>query len=161
MKFTVTQAAREWGISKPTIYKRLESGELSAEIDDKGRRVIDASELARVFGDKKKERKAESTLPENQRELIQNLKDQLSYAQRRIESLEQAVKQKDNEILNLIREVHGTVGKLLEHDSSKKEQPTVIQVPEYVTPKPPQEPEKKPEKKRGLFGRVVLAALDT
>lgn len=47
-KLTALQASRSGWPSRQTIYRKVRSGELSAEIKD-GRTVIDTSELVRVF----------------------------------------------------------------------------------------------------------------
>lgn len=49
-KLTALQASRSGWPSRQTIYRKVRSGELSAEIKD-GRTVIDTSELVRVFGE--------------------------------------------------------------------------------------------------------------
>ena len=47
MKISVTKAAEEWGISRTTIYQKVNDGELSRTSDKK----IDTSEMLRVFGE--------------------------------------------------------------------------------------------------------------
>ena len=49
MKLTLTQAAKEAGVSKSTLSRAIEKGRLSANKDDLGRFQIDPSELFRVF----------------------------------------------------------------------------------------------------------------
>lgn len=49
MKFTLTAAAKEAGVSKGTISKALKSGRLSGDRQEDGSFQIDASELFRVF----------------------------------------------------------------------------------------------------------------
>jgi len=49
MKLTLTQAAKEAGVSKSTLSRAIEKGRLSAQKDDLGRFHIDPSELFRVF----------------------------------------------------------------------------------------------------------------
>ena len=50
-KLTVVQAAKAGWPSRQTIYRKVRSGELSAEPDANGTAVIDTSELIRVFGE--------------------------------------------------------------------------------------------------------------
>jgi Helix-turn-helix domain len=45
----ISQAAHMAGVSRPTIHKKINAGELSAEKAD-GKTLIDVSELERVFG---------------------------------------------------------------------------------------------------------------
>ena len=47
MKISVTKAAKEWGVSRTTIYQKVNDGELSRTADKK----IDTSEMLRVFGE--------------------------------------------------------------------------------------------------------------
>lgn len=44
---SVTKAAKEWGVSRTTIYQKFSSGELSRTTDKK----IDTAEMLRVFGE--------------------------------------------------------------------------------------------------------------
>src|SRR5687767_10428025 len=48
-KFTVTEAEELTGRSRQTISAYVKSGKLSAEIGPKGKKIIDLSELHRVF----------------------------------------------------------------------------------------------------------------
>ena len=47
MNISVTKAAKEWGVSRTTIYQKINDGELSRNADKK----IDTSEMLRVFGE--------------------------------------------------------------------------------------------------------------
>lgn len=47
MNISVTKAAKEWGVSRTTIYQKVNDGELSRAADKK----IDTSEMIRVFGE--------------------------------------------------------------------------------------------------------------
>ncbi|WP_299189707.1 plasmid replication DNA-binding protein [uncultured Psychrobacter sp.] len=47
MNISVTKAAKEWGVSRTTIYQKANNGELSRTADKK----IDVSEMLRVFGE--------------------------------------------------------------------------------------------------------------
>ena len=47
MNISVTKAAKEWGVSRTTIYQKINDGELSRTADKK----IDVSEMLRVFGE--------------------------------------------------------------------------------------------------------------
>ena len=47
MIISVTKAAKEWGVSRTTIYQKVNDGELSRTAD----RKIDTSEMLRVFGE--------------------------------------------------------------------------------------------------------------
>jgi len=47
MNISVTKAAKEWGVSRTTIYDKVNAGQLSRNSDKK----IDPSEMLRVFGE--------------------------------------------------------------------------------------------------------------
>ncbi|WP_201604801.1 plasmid replication DNA-binding protein [Psychrobacter immobilis] len=47
MNISVTKAAKEWGVSRTTIYQKVHNGQLSRTADKK----IDVSEMLRVFGE--------------------------------------------------------------------------------------------------------------
>lgn len=47
MKMTVTDAAKQWGVSRTTIYQKIKDGELSRGAD----KQIDPAEMLRVFGE--------------------------------------------------------------------------------------------------------------
>lgn len=51
MKVRPSKAAQLARVARSTIYKDIEDGKLSAEQDGKGRKVIDVSELERVYGE--------------------------------------------------------------------------------------------------------------
>jgi hypothetical protein len=50
-KINISQAAKMTGKTRTTIYKKIKSGELSAESGRDGNRLIDTAELLRVFGE--------------------------------------------------------------------------------------------------------------
>nr|WP_181717073.1 hypothetical protein [Psychrobacter sp.]QJS05246.1 putative DNA replication protein [Psychrobacter sp.] len=60
MNISVTKAAKEWGVSRTTIYQKVNDGQLSRTADKK----IDVSEMLRVFGEpiskKRTERSADT-----------------------------------------------------------------------------------------------------
>lgn len=49
MKLTLNQAAKECGRAKSTLSKAIKTGKLSHELGDRGAKLIDKSELFRVF----------------------------------------------------------------------------------------------------------------
>ena len=63
MIISVTKAAKEWGVSRTTIYQKVNDGELSRTSDKK----IDTSEMLRVFGEPVSKKRTEQSLnsPDN------------------------------------------------------------------------------------------------
>lgn len=49
MKLSISEAARRAGVNRTTLHRRIEKGDLSKEIGDDGKPVIDLSELARLY----------------------------------------------------------------------------------------------------------------
>ena len=58
MIISVTKAAKEWGVSRTTIYQKVNDGELSRTADKK----IDTSEMLRVFGEPVLKKRTEQSL---------------------------------------------------------------------------------------------------
>ena len=58
MNISVTKAAKEWGVSRTTIYQKINDGELSRTADKK----IDTSEMLRVFGEPVVKKRTEQTV---------------------------------------------------------------------------------------------------
>jgi predicted site-specific integrase-resolvase len=47
--FTIADAARAAGVDRATLYRHIKAGKLSLSRDEKGKRGVDAAELASVF----------------------------------------------------------------------------------------------------------------
>ena len=58
MNISVTKAAKEWGVSRTTIYQKLNIGELSRATDKK----IDTAEMLRVFGEPVSKKRTERSM---------------------------------------------------------------------------------------------------
>ncbi len=58
MKISVTKAAKEWGVSRTTIYQKVNDGELSRGSDKK----IDTLEMIRVFGEPTSKQRTEQSV---------------------------------------------------------------------------------------------------
>ena len=57
MNISVTKAAKEWGVSRTTIYQKINDGELSRAAD----KNIDTSEMIRVFGEPATKKRTEQS----------------------------------------------------------------------------------------------------
>lgn len=186
MKLTITQAAKRWKKSKGTLYSRIDSGSLSYTIDDSNpkrkRKLIDVSELIRVFGPEDQQTisksGAQDTFPADPMNslmverlndtkaameyLKKQLEEQKNTYEARIKWLERALEAKETELSESMKEMQGSIQKLLEHQSDTTE---VLKenVSIDVQPEPEiVEPERKiePKKKKGRLWRVLEAALD-
>lgn len=52
-KLSISAAAKEWGVARSTIQRKIKQGDLSATSNTTGTKTIDTSELLRVFGESK------------------------------------------------------------------------------------------------------------
>lgn len=104
MNISVTEAAKEWGVSRTTIYQKVNDGELSRTADKK----IDVSEMLRVFGEPiAKKRSEQSVNPVQSTPLnsqnVQNstlLEHQLALEKLKNEHLQQQVQEQKQLIAN-------------------------------------------------------------
>lgn len=177
MELTISAAAKAWHLSRQTLYNKIKDGELSYKKDDKGRRIIDRSEMLRLFGEPGQDNKTihrQRTETSTESVLIDTLKEQLAIANKRIDTLEKSLDDKDAKILELLRELQGDFSRFLEHQPAgsrpdvialpQDEPPTAKPEPVVEAPKPepepvtPRYPDKKP--KRGLLQRMAAAAFD-
>jgi hypothetical protein len=81
----LTAASRAAGIGRSTIVRALKSGRLSATTNEQGERVIDTSELVRVFGPLKgagypRERAVDSRGIDQNDDMVTLLREQLTVA---------------------------------------------------------------------------------
>lgn len=170
MLLTIGKAAKEWGVSRQTIYNKIKEGEISYSKDDKGTRQIDSSELARVFGSPKESNKAATSTP-NSDPMVDLLREQLEKTEKRLERVEESLQEKDRALIELMETVQANMQLFLGHQpSSDKDKAPEPEVPPIViaeapkpepaptAPTPPTQPEKKA--KRGLFQRLASAAFD-
>ena len=121
MKISVTKAAKEWGISRTTIYQNFNNGELSRTADKK----IDVSEMLRVFGEPISKKRTERSVDTNNntfsnRQNVQNstlLEHQLELEKLKKEHLQQQVYEQKRLIENYQQQI-GQLNKTLEKANS-------------------------------------------
>jgi transcriptional regulator of acetoin/glycerol metabolism len=109
MNISVTKAAKEWGVSRTTIYQKINDGELSRNSDKK----IDPSEMLRVFGEpvlkKRTERSVNSvqSTPLNSRSVQYNtdIEHQLALEKLKNEHLSQQVSDQKKLIENYQQQI--------------------------------------------------------
>lgn len=104
MHISVTKAAKEWGVSRTTIYQKVSDGELSRASDKK----IDTSEMLRVFGEPNSKKRTERSVntvqstPLNTQNIQQSIEieHQLALEKLKNEYLSQQVNDQKNLIEN-------------------------------------------------------------
>lgn len=106
-QFTIAGAARAAGVGRATIQRALKSGRLSATTNEQGERVIDLTELLRVFGPLKQSEQPASSIASPldtggeqglSAVLVEVLREQL----RKAEEREQQAQQEKARLLSLL-----------------------------------------------------------
>lgn len=107
-KFTVSELSKKYSIARTSIYDRMKNGTISYEIDDQNRKVIDLSEMQRVYGtpDSKPTSKADSTETDNTtielyKQLIEELRQDKQDAKVREERMYKEIETLKDKIDNL------------------------------------------------------------
>lgn len=100
---TVADAARQVGKSRQTLFDKIKRGQLSATVNHDGNKVIDVSELIRVFGpllsaDKVKQNQANSAGQFSQGALTSTLQLELELAKLRLEHAEKALETSNRQL---------------------------------------------------------------
>ncbi len=121
MLITISKASEMVSVSRATIYNDIESGTLSVEIGAKGRKMIDVSELARVYKTLKApdiNDNSKNVKTDKKRELEPQQSDKIAVLQERIEA-----QRKQTELLENMLE--------REREERKRERETAKEFEEY------------------------------
>ena len=142
-QLTISEAARLAGKSRTTLYRLLNSGELSSVTGVDSQPRIDVSELLRVFPGIKLKSGVQPERPpvyQIEQHVTPQLDSQLYRAlQAQIDTLERLLVEKDQRIM-LLEDMR----------APSTEQPPIPTAPATPTPTPP-----KPERQRGLLDRLA------
>ena len=115
-KLNLTQAAKAAGIARGTLYKHIDEGKLSCQLDDKGKRVIDTSELMRVYGEIKQpeingerseDRPIEHKETQEETEITAVLRERIGDLEKQVEDLRQdkeASNKRESELLDIVKQ---------------------------------------------------------
>ncbi len=129
---TAAQALKVLDISKATLYRDINSGKVSVDIDEKGRKVIDTSELIRAYGELKSPETNEtvsrnsSMKPRETDETVSFLKQEIEFLKRENKQLEEdreERRERERELREII-----------------KNQTLLLPKPEEPQPRPQQKP---------------------
>lgn len=156
-KLNLTEAAKAAGIGRTTLYNHIKEGKISCEVNEKGKKVIDVTELIRVYGEIKNPETSDERSVERQTEhdgtggIVQvlqeqikelrkdkeNLRQDLEVSRKREEGLLEILKQQQTLLLPAGSEVKGanedTARRNKKKETSKR---------------------RRDSKKRGFFGRL-------
>lgn len=162
---SVIELAKLYGMNRQSIYKRISKGDLSKNSDGK----IDLAEAIRVFGEPSQRVTAvqsQATSKETESYMLEQqvdfLKKQLELAQEREAFQREQLQAKDDQIESLQR-LLGAPKPQPQAEQVQEPTPEPIQPTPQPTPEPKpiiQESQPEPQKRRGLFGRVIRAVLD-
>lgn len=144
MNISVTKAAKEWGVSRTTIYQKVNNGELSRTADKK----IDTAEMLRVFGEPLSKKRTERSMnsPDNTHlnsQTVQSctaLEHQLELEKLKNEHLQQQVSDQKQLIENYQQQI-GQLNKTLEKANASIQDFTQIRLLEFKQFEPNDEPQ--------------------
>mgnify|MGYP000906030413 CR=1 FL=1 len=84
---TIVEAAKQFNVTRSRIYRAMESGKITAQIDPDGVKRIDPADMVRVFGGNKQKKtvpnKSEAPIAQQSEQVVELLKEQLKQAQER------------------------------------------------------------------------------
>ena len=149
MIISVTKAAKEWGVSRTTIYQKVNDGELSRTADKK----IDTSEMIRVFGEPVPKKRPEQLLnsPDSTHlnsQTVQSctaLEHQLELEKLKNEHLQQKVSDQKQLIENYQQQI-GQLNKTLEKANASIHDFAQVRLLEFKQFEPDDEPQ--PDKRK-------------
>ena len=154
MNISVTKAAQQWGVSRTTIYQKINDGELSRTADKK----IDVSEMLRVFGEPTSKKRTERSVntvqstPLNSQSVQYNtdIEHQLALEKLKNEHLSQQVNDQKKLIENYQQQI-GQLNKTLDKANASIQDFAQVRLLEFkqaeMSDEPPLKPEQEQEKK--------------
>jgi hypothetical protein len=156
-KFTVTEAERLTGKTRQTISTYIKEGKISAEIGPNGKKVIDLSELHRVFGDNLNlsAAKPNGKLPrQDTSELTSILRSEIERLVREVNVMRE---ERDAERRLREREIERAAEERAKLQDIIANQTRMLAAPKEPEQKPEAAPEPTPEpKKRRWWQRTIL-----
>ena len=151
MNISVTKAAKEWGVSRTTIYQKINDGQLSRNSDKK----IDPSEMLRVFGEpisKKRTERSVNTVqstPLNSQSVQYNtdIEHQLALEKLKNEHLSQQVSDQKKLIENYQQQI-GQLNKTLDKANASIQDFAQVRLLEFKKNEADYEPPLEQEKEK-------------
>lgn len=158
MNISVTKAAKEWGLSRTTIYQKVNEGKLSRTADKK----IDTAEMIRVFGEPVPKKRNEQSLnmPNSTHLNSQNvqscteLRHQLELEKLKNEHLRQQGSDQKQLIDNYQQQI-GQLNKTLEKANASIHDFAKVRLLEFKQFEPNDEPQPKQEKDDTITSAAV------
>lgn len=165
---SVIELSKLYGMTRQAIYKQVNKGTLSKNSDGK----IDLAEAIRVFGEPSQHGNRSQTTNTQKLSEVHLLEQQVNMLQKQLELAQDRERFQRDELKEKngqLRAKDDQIESLQRLLGVPKPQPQAEQVqeptPEPIQPPPMAEPkpivqESEPQKRRGLFGRVIRAVLD-
>ena len=79
-EITIVEAAKQFNVTRPRIYRAIKKGELTAVLNAEGVQLVQVQDMVRLFGNTKP-KAVRNAVPEPDRKLIQILEEQLKKAE--------------------------------------------------------------------------------
>lgn len=174
---TIVDAAKQFNVTRSRIYRALEKGTITAQIDDDGIKRIDPSDMVQVFGNTKHKKpvanKSEPIVSVQSEMIVEMLKEQLKKAEEREKYLQGEIAniRKDFEDYKLLIAMKNpspaeTVKEQSEQSSIQKID--TVQTGQEIQCNDRGQPEEKvliterksPGRKPSLFGRVLRTLIE-
>jgi len=158
MIISVTKAAKEWGVSRTTIYQKVNDGELSRTADKK----IDTAEMLRVFGEPISKKRTERSVNTSQSthlnsQTVQScteLEHQLALEKLTNEHLRQQVNDQKRLIENYQQQL-SQLNKTLDKANASIQDFAQVRLLEFKQSQPNDEPQPEKEKDAPVISAVA------
>ena len=152
MIISVTKAAKEWGVSRTTIYQKVSDGELSRTADKK----IDTAEMLRVFGEPLSKKRTEQSLDSLTVQSCTELEHLLAFEKLKNEHLSQQVSDQKKLIENYQQQI-GQLSKTLDKANASIQDFAQVRLLEFKQVEMSHETPLEQEKEKTNDSTVALA----
>ena len=174
---TIVDAAKQFNVTRSRIYRALEKGTITAQIDDEGIKRIDPSDMVRVFGNAKHKKpvanKSDTIRMEQSETVVEILREQLKQAQEREQFYKDEIANirkdfDDYKLLITMKNPSPASAFTEQPEQSSIQKNDTVQTGQAIECNDRGQPEEKvliterksPGRKQGLFGRVLRTLIE-
>lgn len=174
---SIVEASKQFNITRSRIYRALEKGTITAQIDADGVKRIDPTDLVRVFGNAKQKKhapnKSDTIKMEQSETVVEILKEQLKQAQEREQFYKAEIANirkdfDDYKLLIGMKKPSPTDSPVEQPEQSSIQKNDAVQTVQESECNDRGQPEEKvliterksPGRKQGLFGRVLRTLIE-
>ncbi len=105
-KLSIAQAAREWGMSRRTLQRRVADGTVSVTAGTGNAKAVDTSEMQRVFGEPSATSAQDSPRATPDKSQVESLLlDQVKYLREQIEKKDDQIAELNSQLANIRRPI--------------------------------------------------------